>query len=92
MDSAMDLLDEDANVITLAVPEDTSPEEEEKALLAGVHALHGNVDAPVCIVTRRPAAAEKALRECCGRALLCAPGEEGEQTARTWGVLWKPLT
>ena len=91
MDSAMDLLDEDANVITLSVPEDTAMEEEEAALLAGVRALHGNVDAPVCIVTRRPAAAEKALRECCGRALLCAPGEEGERTARTWGALWKPL-
>ena len=90
VDTAMELLEEGANVLVLDAS-CVSEEEEKTALLQGVRALRGMVDAPVCIRTNRPEAALPALREFCGRAMLRAPEGSGRTVAAACGALWEPL-
>ena len=77
-------------------PEGASPsalvtlEEERAALKNGVLALQGYVNAPVCLRTRRPEAADEALKAFCGKGMLWAPG--GQTVADACGALWRGWT
>ena len=88
-DTAQELLDDGADVLVLEAPGLTL-EEERAALKNGVLALQGYVNAPVCLRTRRPEAAEEALKAFCGKGMLWAPG--GQTVADACGALWRGWT